>query len=120
MADKPLKVVILAAGKSTRMKSDTPKVLHKLAGLPMLQWVLDQAAALNATETIVVIGHEGDRAVVMNGVIDHTHDHIAVLMSKEEAMLQEADIALVEEGVLTPDELASLQARFPDNLFLHA
>jgi len=66
------------------------------------------------------IGHEGDRAVVMNGVIDHTHDHIAVLMSKEEAMLQEADIALVEEGVLTPDELALLQARFPDNLFLHA
>jgi bifunctional UDP-N-acetylglucosamine pyrophosphorylase/glucosamine-1-phosphate N-acetyltransferase len=61
MADKPLKVVILAAGKSTRMKSDTPKVLHKLAGVPMLQWVLDQAAAVNAAETIVVVGHEGDR-----------------------------------------------------------
>jgi bifunctional UDP-N-acetylglucosamine pyrophosphorylase / glucosamine-1-phosphate N-acetyltransferase len=61
MADRPLKVVILAAGKSTRMKSDTPKVLHKLAGVPMLQWVLDQAAAMNAAETIVVVGHEGDR-----------------------------------------------------------
>jgi bifunctional UDP-N-acetylglucosamine pyrophosphorylase/glucosamine-1-phosphate N-acetyltransferase len=43
------------------MKSDTPKVLHKLAGVPMLQWVLDQAAAVNAAETIVVVGHEGDR-----------------------------------------------------------
>ena len=61
MADRPLKVVILAAGKSTRMKSGTPKVLHKLAGLPMLQWVLDQASAMNAIETIVVVGHEGDR-----------------------------------------------------------
>ena len=61
MGARPLKVVILAAGKSTRMKSDTPKVLHKLAGLPVLQWVLDQADAMEAVETIVVIGHEGER-----------------------------------------------------------
>ncbi len=57
MSGRPLKVVILAAGKSTRMKSDTPKVLHKLAGVPILQWVLDQSTALNAAETIVVVGH---------------------------------------------------------------
>ncbi len=56
----------------------------------------------------------------MNGVIDHTHDHITVLLSKEEALLQEADIILVEEGTLAPDELASLRARFPDNLWMHA
>ncbi|MCB9894914.1 MAG: bifunctional N-acetylglucosamine-1-phosphate uridyltransferase/glucosamine-1-phosphate acetyltransferase [Planctomycetes bacterium] len=61
MAAKPLKVVILAAGKSTRMKSDTPKVLHKLAGLPVLQWVLNQSDAMGAEETIVIVGHEGDR-----------------------------------------------------------
>ncbi|MEZ5992663.1 MAG: NTP transferase domain-containing protein [Planctomycetota bacterium] len=61
MADRPLKVVILAAGKSTRMKSDTPKVLHKLAGLPVLQWVLEQGDSMGALESIVVIGHEGDR-----------------------------------------------------------
>ncbi|MCA8910983.1 MAG: NTP transferase domain-containing protein, partial [Planctomycetes bacterium] len=61
MPDRPLKVVILAAGKSTRMKSDTPKVLHKLAGLPVLQWVLDQADAMGAEESIVIVGHEGDR-----------------------------------------------------------
>lgn len=61
MAQRALKVVILAAGKSTRMKSDTPKVLHKLAGLPVLQWVLNQAESLQSEETIVVIGHEGDR-----------------------------------------------------------
>lgn len=61
MPQRPLKVVILAAGKSTRMKSDTPKVLHKLAGVPMLQWVLDQAAALNTIETIVVVGFGGEQ-----------------------------------------------------------
>jgi bifunctional UDP-N-acetylglucosamine pyrophosphorylase / glucosamine-1-phosphate N-acetyltransferase len=61
MADRPLKVVILAAGKSTRMKSDTPKVLHKVAGLAVLKWVFDQADSLGAEETIVVVGHEGDR-----------------------------------------------------------
>ncbi|MCG3183361.1 MAG: Bifunctional protein GlmU [Planctomycetes bacterium] len=61
MPDRPLKVVVLAAGKSTRMKSATPKVLHKLAGVPVLQWVLEQAEAMGASETIVVVGHEGER-----------------------------------------------------------
>jgi bifunctional UDP-N-acetylglucosamine pyrophosphorylase/glucosamine-1-phosphate N-acetyltransferase len=56
-----MKVVILAAGKSTRMKSRTPKVLHKLAGVPILRWVIDQAVSLEPEEIIVVIGHEGDR-----------------------------------------------------------
>lgn len=60
MGLRPLKVVILAAGKSTRMKSRTPKVLHKLAGLPVLQWVLEQAQSMGASETIVVVGFEGD------------------------------------------------------------
>lgn len=61
MADKPLKVVILAAGKSTRMKSDTPKVLHDVAGVPVLQWVLEQADAMGAAEVVVIVGHEADR-----------------------------------------------------------
>lgn len=60
MGLRALKVVILAAGKSTRMKSRTPKVLHKLAGQPVLQWVLEQAAAMGAAETIVIVGFEGD------------------------------------------------------------
>lgn len=61
MPERPLKVVILAAGKSTRMKSDTPKVLHTIAGVPMLQWVLDQASALNTIETMVVVGHAAEQ-----------------------------------------------------------
>ena len=41
-----LDIVIMAAGKGTRMKSSRPKVLHQLAGRPLLQHVLQTAAAL--------------------------------------------------------------------------
>ena len=44
-AQRSLLVVVLAAGEGTRMKSATPKVLHKVAGRPMLSHVLDQALA---------------------------------------------------------------------------
>ena len=57
----PLHVVVLAAGKGTRMRSATPKVLHRLAGLPMLDHVLRAARALAPETLTVVIGHEADR-----------------------------------------------------------
>jgi len=52
-----LTVVILAAGKGTRMKSALPKVLHPLAGKPLLGHVFDLADRLGAQKTICVIGH---------------------------------------------------------------
>jgi bifunctional UDP-N-acetylglucosamine pyrophosphorylase/glucosamine-1-phosphate N-acetyltransferase len=54
----PVEVVILAAGKGTRMYSDIPKVLHRIAGQPMLQHVLQSAAKIDAKRIHVVIGHE--------------------------------------------------------------
>ena len=50
-------VVIMAAGKGTRMKSRRPKVLHRLAGRPLLAHVLDSAAALGARSAVVITGH---------------------------------------------------------------
>jgi bifunctional UDP-N-acetylglucosamine pyrophosphorylase/glucosamine-1-phosphate N-acetyltransferase len=57
---RPLACVVLAAGKGTRMKSARPKVLHPLAGEPMLRHVLRAATAAGAVRTIVVIGPDMD------------------------------------------------------------
>ena len=55
-----LHVVILAAGKGTRMKSARAKVLHHIAGRPLIEYVLATAAALEPQSTVVVIGHDGE------------------------------------------------------------
>ena len=55
-----LNIVIMAAGKGTRMKSSRPKVLHALAGRSLLQHVLDTAATLHAERTVVIVGHGAD------------------------------------------------------------
>ena len=52
-----LDIVIMAAGKGTRMKSSLPKVLHKLAGRSLLQHVLETAASLQADRIITITGH---------------------------------------------------------------
>lgn len=56
----PLNVVILAAGLGKRMYSDLPKVLHRLAGRPLLAHVLDAARALSPAKIIVVTGHRAE------------------------------------------------------------
>ena len=53
-------VLILAAGKGTRMKSSRPKVLHHVAGAPMIDYVLGTAAAVAAETRTVVVGHGAD------------------------------------------------------------
>jgi len=50
-------VVIMAAGKGTRMKSRLPKVLHRLAGRALVQHVIDTAAALKARQVVLITGH---------------------------------------------------------------
>ncbi len=62
-----LAVLILAAGKGTRMKSDLPKVLHPLMGQPMLAHVLNAAGYLNPVRTVVVVGHQAERVVEIIG-----------------------------------------------------
>ena len=60
MTDSRLAVIVLAAGQGTRMKSARPKVLHPIAGIPMIGHVLATARALDAAHVITVVRHERD------------------------------------------------------------
>jgi bifunctional UDP-N-acetylglucosamine pyrophosphorylase/glucosamine-1-phosphate N-acetyltransferase len=57
----PLHIVILAAGKGTRMKSELPKVLHHVGGEPMIGHVLKTGGAFGPASTTVVVGHMADK-----------------------------------------------------------
>ena len=58
---RTVRIVILAAGQGTRMKSALPKVLHPVAGRPMLGYVTDAALALEPERVVVVIGYQGEK-----------------------------------------------------------
>jgi bifunctional UDP-N-acetylglucosamine pyrophosphorylase / glucosamine-1-phosphate N-acetyltransferase len=55
MSSERVAAIVLAAGKGTRMKSDRPKVLHRLAGRPLIRYVLDAVAKLAPARTVVVL-----------------------------------------------------------------
>ncbi len=65
-----MNIVILAAGMGKRMHSALPKVLHPLAGRPLLSHVIDTARMLNPTRLVVVIGHGGDAVRAAVGAPD--------------------------------------------------
>ena len=79
MAANKLNIVILAAGKGTRMYSNTPKVLHRLAGQPLLQHVINAAKQLHADKIVVVYGFGGD--AVPNAFM---HEQITWVEQKEQ------------------------------------
>jgi len=57
----PLDIVVLAAGKGTRMRSALPKVLHPVGGRPLVQHVVDSARALGSDRIMLVVGHGADK-----------------------------------------------------------
>ena len=77
MTSTELAVVVLAAGQGTRMKSALPKVLHPLAGVPLIGHVLATAQALAADHILVVLRHERD--VVEPVVLEHCPDATIVV-----------------------------------------
>jgi bifunctional UDP-N-acetylglucosamine pyrophosphorylase/glucosamine-1-phosphate N-acetyltransferase len=71
MSTRPVAAIILAAGSGTRMKSDTHKVLHPIAGQPMLLHLIDSVAQLSPERTVVVVGarrEQVEAAVAPHGV----------------------------------------------------
>lgn len=69
MSSRPLAAIVLAAGQGTRMKSDMHKVLHPIAGRPMLLHLLGSVKALGVSETVVVVGAR--REQIEAAVQDH-------------------------------------------------
>ena len=61
MTDSRLAIIVLAAGQGTRMKSSLPKLMHPLAGLPIISHVLATARALDAAHVVTVLRHERER-----------------------------------------------------------
>lgn len=109
-----LSVVILAAGKGTRMRSAFPKVLHQLAGKPLLNHVYDTAISIGAENICVVYGHEGE--MVLNNCKDfkcsfaeqkeqlgtgHAVDHALPYLSMSDTVLiLYGDVPLTSEETL--------------------
>jgi bifunctional UDP-N-acetylglucosamine pyrophosphorylase / glucosamine-1-phosphate N-acetyltransferase len=72
--------VILAAGKSKRMQSETPKVLHPAGGRPIVEYVLDAARKAGCARLVVVVGHKAD---VVKAALAHHPDVEFALQSEQ-------------------------------------
>ena len=88
----PTALIVLAAGQGTRMNSDLPKVLHKLAGVPLFAHALAAARTLDAEKTVLVVGHGGDAV-------------------RAEALAMDPDVIVVEQKEQLGTGHAVLQAR---------
>jgi len=103
-----VKAVVLAAGSGTRMKSRLPKVVHRLAGKPMVQWVLDALGGLQPQETIVVVQPGADLVVAT------LPQHVTVAVQREQMGTGHATrVALDVMAVGPGDQLVVLPADTP-------
>jgi len=102
----PLDVVIMAAGKGTRMKSRLPKVLQPLAGRPLLHHVLDTARALQVRQAVVITGHGAIEVEAACAVDTRATAPLTISFARQEPQLgtghavQQAVPALADDGVV--------------------
>ena len=101
--ERPLDVVVMAAGKGTRMKSRLPKVLQRLAGKPLLGHVLGTAAQLKARSAVVITGHG---AAEVEAAVAKTQGALALKFVRQEPQLgtghavQQAVPVLEDDGLV--------------------
>jgi bifunctional UDP-N-acetylglucosamine pyrophosphorylase/glucosamine-1-phosphate N-acetyltransferase len=111
-----LSIIILAAGKGTRMKSSKPKVMHTLGGKALLQHVVDTAKLLNPTELAVVCGNGADEVVPyleqqgINTVMQHEQKGTGHAVEQAKAFFQKSDQVLVLYGDVPMIEVETLEA----------
>lgn len=97
-----LKTLILAAGKGTRMKSEMPKVIHKVNGVPMVSKIINVLAGLNPEENILILGHKKDEVLK---VVGENCDYVlqteqlgtghAVIQAKEKLQNYDGDVMIL-------------------------
>ncbi len=110
-----LGVIILAAGQGTRMKSSMPKVLHGVAGKPMVSHVIDTAKGLAAEKIALVYGHGGDQVqqVIQDAELDWVEqaEQLGTGHAVEQALpsMVSMDRVLVLYGDVPLTSLATLQ-----------
>ncbi|MBI4508984.1 MAG: bifunctional UDP-N-acetylglucosamine diphosphorylase/glucosamine-1-phosphate N-acetyltransferase GlmU [Deltaproteobacteria bacterium] len=85
--DAPI-AVILAAGLGTRMKSDTAKVLHRVAGRPLVAWPVELARSVGARRVVMVLGHQLE---AVQRVLDARYGPGAVAVTRQERQLGTGD-----------------------------
>ncbi len=108
-----LHIVILAAGQGSRMKSNLPKVLHKIAGKPMLQHVIDTVSQLDAEGIHVIVGHGSEKVKqVISGDINWCYQteqlgtgHAVAqalpnIPDNSKVLVLYGDVPLIEKGTL--------------------
>lgn len=94
----PIAAIILAAGKGTRMQSDTHKVLHPIAGRPMLLHLIDSVKALGAAREVVVVGAGREQVEAAVTPLGAETAHQAEQLGTGHAVLQARDALAGFEG----------------------
>ncbi|MGZ3441471.1 MAG: bifunctional UDP-N-acetylglucosamine diphosphorylase/glucosamine-1-phosphate N-acetyltransferase GlmU [Polyangia bacterium] len=135
-----LATVILAAGLGTRMKSEKAKVLHAVAGRPMIEYPVAMAQALGSSRTICVLGHQADavraavearfgagaievaiqaeqrgtgHAVMMVEPLLAAHDGLVLILYGDTPLLSQAVLERLVQGA-SPTTVTMMTARLPD------
>ncbi len=98
-----IQVVVMAAGKGTRMKSKTPKVLHRLGGRPLLQHVLDTAADLQARRVVVITGHGATEVEAACPDFTRAQSHFCIQFARQEPQLGTGHAVQQAAPLLDPD-----------------
>lgn len=117
--------IILAAGKSTRMKSALPKVLHEVCGRPMIDYVVDAARAAGASRIVAIVGHRAD--VVQASLSRHADIEFAlqaeqkgtghaVMMCRQQLAAHEGPVLVLagDTPLLRKESLAGLLTSLQD------
>ncbi|HEV2873801.1 MAG TPA: bifunctional UDP-N-acetylglucosamine diphosphorylase/glucosamine-1-phosphate N-acetyltransferase GlmU [Thermoleophilaceae bacterium] len=111
---EPFTVLIMAAGRGTRMRSETPKVLHRVCGKPMVEWVIDAALAAGAARVVCVVRPGDGVAQGLPESVSIAEQHegegtgAAVLAARDATSEGPVVVLSGDHPLVTPEQIAGL------------